>query len=120
PASQRIRARAKADHPAEASRQEKEETPLRRADLPAVELRDRGHHALQFVIAQFGEDWQRQRISSGTFRYRQVSRLVSQIGKALLQVQRNRIVDLRADSALREKGAQLVAAIRTHHVLVID
>src|ERR1019366_5809882 len=92
----------------------------RRADLPAVELGDGGHYALEFVVAQFGEDRQRQRISRSGFRLRQVSRLVSQIGEALLQMQRHRIVDFVADSALGEEGPQFIAVERAHYVLVID
>src|ERR1017187_6701399 len=92
----------------------------RRADLPAVELGDGGHYALEFVVAQFGEDRQRQRISRSGFRLRQVSRLVSQIGEALLQMQRRRIVDFVADSAVGEEGPQFIVVEDAHYELVID
>src|SRR5271165_3470349 len=67
--------------------------------LPAVELGNRRHDSPLLVIPQFGEDRQGQRFFRDGFRHWHVSGLVAQVGKALLQMQRYRIVNLGANPA---------------------
>ncbi len=51
---------------------------------------------------------------------REVAAAVLKIGEALLQMQRHRIVDLRADPALCQELPQRVAALHAQDVLVED
>ena len=88
--------------------------------LAAVELRNRCHHALLLVFAQLGEHGQRQHFFGGALRLRQIAGLVSQIGEALLQMQRNGIVNLGADTLLGQETSQLIAPPRADHVLMVD
>ena len=52
-------------------------------------------------------------------RLREVAALVAETREALLLVERDRVVDLRADALLGEVLAQRVAALHPHHVLVV-
>ena len=61
-----------------------------------VERRDRLHHLGLLRQGQFGIDGNGEGFVGGPFRFREVPRLVTQVPEALLQMERNRIVDFRA------------------------
>ena len=57
------------------------------------------HHPPLLVRAEFREDRQRQYFAASAFGFRHRAGCIPQIGKGLLQVQRNRIVDFALDAA---------------------
>ena len=72
------------------------------------------------VLAKLGEDGYRQHFLRGPLRLRQIARLVSQIRKTLLQMQRQRVVDFGADLALAQEVSQFVALPGADDELVVD
>src|SRR4029077_641297 len=75
---------------------------------------------LQLCFAQFRKDRQRERLCGGLLGVRKIPGLASKVGKARLQVQRYRIVDLRADAVLGQELPQRLALAHPDHVLVVD
>ncbi len=51
---------------------------------------------------------------------REISLFIAELPEALLQVQRDRIVDLRPYVPLRQVGPQRIAILRSNHELVVD
>ena len=67
---------------------------------------------------ELGINRQGECFQGGAFRLRKIARLVPQVLKALLQMQRDRIIDLRANAAPGEKRAQLIAPLAADHILI--
>ena len=76
----------------------------------AQKLRDGRHHRLLLVFAQLGEDGQGQDFASRTLGFREAAFGIAQALQCVLQVQRDGVVDLRADLAASEELAQRIAA----------
>src|SRR5712671_1947776 len=74
----------------------------------------------ELLARQFRVDWQRQCFARRRFRFREVAQPVPQARKAFLQMQRHRIINLRADAGRLEMGLELVALRRADDVLVVD
>src|SRR5689334_16112970 len=72
------------------------------------------------MVFEFGKHGQGEHVSGCTLRFGKSSRHVAKVGEALLQMQRNGIVDFCAHATLFEEVAQLVAALHTDHILVKD
>src|SRR3954468_24763198 len=91
------------------------------ASLPEERLHA-GHHFLQLLAGELREDRQREDLPGGALALGELTGLVAQIGEAGLQVERERVVDRRADAALLEEGLERVppAARDPERVLVED
>ena len=63
---------------------------------------------------------QRERVVGARFADREISLLVAQVRKALLQVHRNGIVDLCSDTRRLQMRLQLVAPLAADDELVVD
>ena len=59
--------------------------------------------------AQFGKNRQRQNLRRGRLRRRQIARLVSKKAEAVLEMQRNRIIDRRTDLVAAKRGQHRIA-----------
>ncbi len=86
----------------------------------AEEFGDGGDYGLLLVFAEFGEDGQGEDFAGGAFCLGEVALGVAEGLEGLLQVERDRVVDLRADFAGGEEFAQGVAASGADHILVPD
>src|SRR6185437_5258512 len=85
-----------------------------------VEALDCTGHMVDLRPGELRENGQRQYLASGTLRLGQLAGPVGQVREALLQVQRNRVIDLCPDTCRRQVLPQLIAAVRADHVLVPD
>src|SRR5690349_9658058 len=94
-------------------------TLTQRMECSGIERGDGIHHVLQLGFAQLRVDGQRDGLRGGGFGVRAVARLVAEIREAGLQVQRHRVVDLRADALLAQVGLELVALGDADDVLVV-
>src|SRR5271167_3012187 len=88
--------------------------------LPAVELRNRPDDLLLLAFAQLWEHGQREHFFGRALRLGQITGLISQICEALLQMQRNGVVDFGVDALLGQESPQFIASQRPHRILVID
>ena len=75
------------------------------------ELADRGDDRLLLFVGQFGIDRHRECLTRGRFGVRKIAGVMAQRREARLQVQRNRVVDLRADLRAAEVVTQRVAQL---------
>ena len=87
--------------------------------LLAVETRDSRDNTLPLVGAQLREDRQRQNLGFGPLRLLEVAAPVAEPREALLLVERDRVVDLRADPLLNEVLPERIAIFHPHHELVV-
>src|SRR5205085_4589778 len=74
------------------------------------EAAERLDDVLLLLGRQLGEHRERERLAGGALGLREVACLVAQVGEAGLQVERDRVVDLRPDAVLSEVFEQRVAA----------
>src|SRR5687768_4589675 len=70
-----------------------------------IESGDLRDHVFLLVFGQLGEDGQRHGLAGGALGFGEIAFAIAEILKALLLVQRQRVVDLGPDIALREVGA---------------
>src|SRR2546425_5150132 len=75
---------------------------------------------LLLLWRQLRVDRQREGVTGRTLGLREVAYFVTEIGKALLEMEGNGIVDLRPHAAIGQKCFQLVATTGPDHELVID
>src|SRR2546421_5080663 len=85
-----------------------------------IELRDRPHHVPLLVRRQLGIDGERERLLGGPHGHGAVLGFPAQRGEALLQVERDRVVDLGADLGPAEVLPEVVPPLRPDDVLVED
>ena len=88
------------------------------AECLRIEFGDRLHHPALLCFRQLRKHRQRKHFAGGAFGFGEISFAVSQISETGLQVERNRIIDFRADLQIGQELAQLVAALGANHVLV--
>jgi hypothetical protein len=68
----------------------------------AEEAGDGGDHALLFIRPELGEDGKGQNLACGALALREIPLAIAQESQRLLEVERQRIVDLAADLPLRQ------------------
>src|SRR5580693_10684333 len=85
-----------------------------------VEICDAMNHEFLFGLRQHREHGERQHLSRGAFRFWQIAGAVAQVSKTGLKMQRDGIVDFRADVSVTKKLAQFIAALSPDHVLMKD
>jgi len=73
-----------------------------------VEFLDALHHVGLLVFGELGVDGQRQRLLGRALRVRERARPIAEVLVADLEMQRQRVVDLGADSLLLQEGPKLV------------
>ena len=85
-------------------------------------LPDRADDKPLLLVAQLGIDRQRDGFPGGRFRDREIAGLVAQSLEAGLQVQGDRIIDLRADLPCRQVIAQRIAERSGYadDILIVD
>lgn len=83
-------------------------------------LRDSINHGLLLVFTEFGEDGQRQHFAGSALGFRKAAFDIAKRFQGLLQVERDGVVDFRADLASGEEFAKLVAAGGADDVLMPD
>src|SRR3970282_1913954 len=71
------------------------------------------------IFGQFGVDRQRQRLGGGRLGRRERTAVIAEAGKALLEVERHRIVHLGPDAAVGQVGPHAVAVDQPYHKLVV-
>src|SRR5271154_1526655 len=84
------------------------------------ERRDRFHHQILLLGCHFRKYGQRQHFPAGGFRRRQIARLVPQISKRPLQVQRYGVINLAGHSAATQMLFQLITSRGANHLLIVD
>src|SRR5262249_41188002 len=84
------------------------------------EFPNAGRDVANLVLRELRVDRECECFLRGRLGLRHVALAVTERGEALLQVKRNRVVNLRADAPLVEELLELVAAVATDHVLVVD
>jgi hypothetical protein len=81
---------------------------------------DSADNRAEHLLSQFRVDGQGQRLRGRRLAAREISHPVTPIGETLLQVQRDRVVDLAPDVALLEVGHQLITPGNADDELVVD
>src|SRR5579864_5393605 len=84
------------------------------------ELRDGRHDLFLLAGRQLAVDGNRERLLCRSLSVRKISAAMAEVGKAGLQMERHRIVDLVADAPLVEMALQRVAPRCADHELVED
>ena len=77
-------------------------------------------HVALLVFAQFGENREREGFVGGAFGFGKIAFAVAEIAEAFLQVQRERVVNFRADSRGGEVRAESVASRGADDELIVD
>src|SRR5690348_16923632 len=93
---------------------------LSHADSAVDELANRADDGFLLSDGELAVDRQREAFGGRPFGFRKVSATMTEIGETGLHVERDGVVDLRADAALVEMGPQAVAIADADHELVID
>ena len=85
-------------------------------------LADRTDDEPLLLVAELRIERQRERFTGGRFRVGKIARLVAQRLEAKLQVERDRVIDLRADLSRRQIFTQRVAKQSGHadDILIVD
>src|SRR5690606_24804424 len=88
----------------------------------AEEGAHRRHYVLLLLLAQLGEDRQREDLARRLLGMREVALTIAEVSEALLQMERDGIVDGAPHAPLAQEGAQLIAPAVEHtdRVLVDD
>ena len=76
------------------------------------------HDPALFVFPEFGKHGQGENFSSGAFGLGEVAFAMSEVNETVLQVQRDRIVNFRADLTGVEEFAEFVAAVSADYILM--
>src|SRR5438128_6856802 len=71
-------------------------------------------------MTELREHWQRDDLLCHSLGHREIALLVTDMGVGLLQVQRNWIVDARADARFRQAGLQRVAVLHPYNIEMIN
>src|SRR5438045_1867363 len=88
--------------------------------LSAIECSHAFGDLVQLALRQLRIDRQRKHLVRGALRFRTCALLVAEVGETGLQVELQRVVDRRSDSALLEETLKFVAAISPNRVLIED
>src|ERR1035437_6117124 len=90
------------------------------SEISTQKLGDGGDDGLLFVLAQLGEDGQGQDLSRRSLGLGEAALAVAEALQRRLQMERDGVVNLRADLALGQKSAQPVAAGGADNILMPD
>src|SRR5260221_4246519 len=71
-------------------------------------------------IREFGVDREREDFPAGFFGFRKFAGLVAKIGERFLQMNAQRVVNLRRNASSLQEGFQVVAARRPDGELIVD
>src|SRR5450631_3924755 len=85
-----------------------------------VEIGNVVDYVLQLRVLELRIDGQCDGVLGGTLRFGKLSASVAEVRKALLQMQRHRIVDLRPHPCCHQMLAQRIAIADPQHVLVVN
>src|SRR5215472_234168 len=90
------------------------------ADSALDELADGPHHSFLLSGRELAVDRQREAAGGGPLGFRKLSAAMTKLGETGLQMERDGIVDLRADAAFLEMRSEPVAVRGANDELVID
>ena len=85
-----------------------------------VKLRDLLRHVSLLILAQLRENGERERLFCGAFGLGEIAFAIAEVAETFLEVQRQRIVNFRADFGGGEMGAQFIAARGADDELIVD